>query len=68
MGASIDDPDNDDLPDGARTRNASCWGNVRYDINEAVQIGLELSSWDTEYKNRDDGDSVRIQTSFLYRF
>ena len=68
VGASIDDPKNSDLPDGARIQNVSCWGNVRYAINEAVEVGVELSYWDTEYKNADDGDNVRAQTSFIYKF
>ncbi len=37
-------------------------------INEAVEVGVELSYWDTEYKNASDGDNVRAQTSFIYRF
>jgi len=68
VGASVDDPKNSDLPDGARIQNVSCWGNVRYAINEAVEVGVELSYWDTEYKNADDGDNVRAQTSFIYKF
>jgi len=68
VGASVDDPKNGDLPDGARTGNMSYWGNVKYSLNEAVLIGLELSYWDTEYKRADDGDSVRVQTSFIYQF
>jgi hypothetical protein len=68
LGAGIDDPDDEDLSDGGRTRNTSVWGNVLYDLNEAVQIGLEVSRWDTEYKNLEDGDAWRFQTSFIYRF
>jgi len=68
LGASIDDPENGDLPDGARTRNMACWGNLRYSVNEAVWVGLELSYWDTEYKRVHDGDSMRVQTSFVYEF
>jgi len=68
VGVSMDDPQDSDLPDDARTQNVSCWGNVRYSINEAVQAGFELSYWDTEYKKARDGDSVRAQTSFIYTF
>ena len=68
VGGSIDDPDDNDLNDGDRSQNLSYWGNVLYDLNEAVQLGLELSYWDTEYKNQEDGDSVRIQSSLTYKF
>jgi len=68
FGASIDDPKNSDLPDGARIQNVAYWGNVKYAINEAVEVGFELSYWDTEYKNDGDGDNVRAQTSFIYTF
>lgn len=68
LGAGLDDPDNGDLSDGDRTRNCAVWGNVIYDVNEAVQAGIELSRWDTDYKNLEDGDSVRVQTSLIYRF
>ena len=68
VGASIDDPDNGDLNDGDRSQNYAVWGNAIYSITEAVKVGLELSYWDTEYKNADDGDDVRVQTSFIYNF
>ena len=68
VGGSIDDPDDGDLSDGSRSQNYAIWGNAIYSINEAVQVGLELSYWDTEYKNADDGEAVRVQTSFIYNF
>ena len=68
LGGSIDDPEDDDLPNGSRSQNVSYWGNVIYDINEAVQLGLELSYWDTEYKNMEDGENFRVQSSLTYKF
>lgn len=68
LGAGLDDPDNSDLNDGDRSRNCVVWGNVIYDVNEAVQAGIELSRWETDYKNLEDGDSLRVQTSLIYRF
>ncbi|MFH1739992.1 MAG: DcaP family trimeric outer membrane transporter [bacterium] len=68
FGASIDNPEDDDLPAGARARNAAIFGNALYNLNEAVEWGLELSYWDTEYKTLEDGDSMRIQTSLSYKF
>jgi hypothetical protein len=68
LGGSIDDPDDEDLSTGDRAQNISYWGSVLYDVNEAVQLGFELSYWDTEYEKADDADAVRVQTSLSYRF
>ncbi len=68
LGGGIDNPEEDDLNDGNRTKNASIFGNVTYDINESVQMGLELSQWETDYKNQENGDSFRVQSSLIYNF
>lgn len=68
LGGSIDDPDDGDLPDGARSQNYSIWGNTLFDINPAVQLGLEVSYWNTSYKGDDEADSIRVQSSLTYKF
>ncbi|MEW6236058.1 MAG: hypothetical protein AB1656_11775 [Candidatus Omnitrophota bacterium] len=68
VGASIDDPEEDDLNAGGRSQNYSIFGNAFYEINEAILLGLELSYWDTDYQDREDEDSVRVQTTLIYRF
>ncbi len=71
LGLSIDDVDNDDLngiSGDKRTYNRSIFGNVIYSLNTNTMIGFELSHWHTEYKNASDGDSLRAQTSFIYKF
>lgn len=68
VGASLDNPRKRDLNPGDRSRNTSVFGNVMYDINPAVQLGLELSYWETEYKDNSDGDDIRLQTSLTYKF
>lgn len=68
LGGAIDDPNDDDLNAGDRTLNEVYFGNALFDVNAAVQIGLELSKWHTSYKGRSPGDSLRFQTSFIYRF
>jgi hypothetical protein len=68
-GFSIDDPDDSDIPnDDGRTWNGTCWLTPTWDLNEALRVGLEVSYWKTEYKRIADGDAVRIQNSFIYRF
>ena len=70
-GLSIDDVDNDDLngiTGDKRTYNRSIFANVIYSLTTNTMIGFELSHWRTEYKNADDGDSLRAQASFIYKF
>jgi hypothetical protein len=68
LGASIDDPDNGDLASGSRSRNSAIWVNAIFDVNAAVQAGIEISRWETDYIDLDDGDAYRIETSLIYRF
>jgi hypothetical protein len=68
VGYTADDPVNRDLGAGDRLRNRTLFGNVFYDINDAVQLGLELADWQTLYKDKSDGDAIRVQTALYYRF
>jgi hypothetical protein len=71
VGVSADDADNDDLEGMSgdkREYNRSIFGNVLYDVDKNAQIGFELSQWHTEYQGADDADSLRAQTSFIYKF
>jgi len=70
IGASIDDVDNSDLAGmtGGRESNRSIFGNVIYSINKSTQVGFELSQWHTEYQDERDADSIRAQTSLIYKF
>jgi len=52
----------------ARTRNSAIFGNTIYKINPNTSVGLEISRWRTEYKDEKAGDSLRVQTSFIYQF
>lgn len=68
LGLSEDDPDDARFPTGARTRNGLRWVNALYDLNEAVQLGVEYMLLRTDYKNALDGDVNRLQTSCIYKF
>ncbi len=54
--------------DGTRTSNACVFGNVIYEFNKNASVGFELSNWHTEYKGAGDGNDIRAQTSFIYKF
>ena len=68
VGYGIDDPDDDDLASGARTKNEAIFGNVIYAVNKNTDVGLEIQNRKTEYKDIADGDDLRIQAMFNYKF
>ncbi len=67
-GFSMEDVDRDDLSDGGKSLNSSIFGNAIYSINKNTEVGLEISRWRTDYKNSADGDDLRVQSSFIYKF
>ena len=56
------------MTDGIRTANSAIFGNAIYKINSNAFVGFELSSWNTQYKAMENGNSIRAQTSFIYKF
>jgi hypothetical protein len=68
VGVGVDDVDRDDVASGARVQNSSVFGNFIYSINSNTQVGLELSQWETDYKDSLDSDSTRAQLSLIYKF
>lgn len=68
VGGGIDAPKVDQLPSGARQQNVSIFINTFQKIHEAVKVGMELSYWQTMYKDAADGDAVRAQVTFMHDF
>jgi len=68
VGAGVEAVNGSDIRAGDRKLNNSVFGNVIYQVNSHAAIGLEISRWLTRYKNMAKGDSLRIQTSFIYKF
>jgi hypothetical protein len=68
VGASMDDPTDDDIVDGGRISNRLAYVNTFYDITGQVKTGFEISQISTEYKNAEDGEALRFQTAFIYSF
>lgn len=68
IGSSIDDPDDKALEVGDRAQNVSIFGNILYALNQFVNTGLEVSYWDTKYKELEDKNSFRVQWSLIYKF
>jgi len=68
VGSCVDDPENNDLAAAGRTLNRSVFGNAIYSLNKNTTVGFELSHWRTEYDGHGDADSIRAQTSLIYKF
>ncbi|MBE0535228.1 MAG: hypothetical protein IH624_06115 [Phycisphaerae bacterium] len=71
VGVSIEDVDNDDLVGivgDKREYNRAVFGNVIYSINKSTDVGFELSHWRTDYQDQRDAESLRAQTSLIYKF
>ncbi|MBD3168371.1 MAG: hypothetical protein GF307_02735 [candidate division Zixibacteria bacterium] len=71
-GFGYDDPKNEDLGIGARSRNLCGYGNVQYFIVPQASVGLELSYWQTQYQGSGststDVNNLRVQSSFMLTF
>jgi hypothetical protein len=59
-GATIDTARPSDLVDGARERNQTFYGVLRYKPLDAVQLGVEYVHWRTRYKAAPDGIANRV--------
>ncbi len=74
FGASVDDPDDDDLTGStdssrdARTKNTLFFGNALYSLNAQVQLALEFSWLRTTYKVLEPGEGWRQQFAVTYKF
>ncbi|MCK5125303.1 MAG: hypothetical protein KAR42_03515 [candidate division Zixibacteria bacterium] len=67
-GAGVDKVKNEDIGSGARSQNRCVFGNVKYAIVSYVTLGLEVSSWETQYKDGEAASNLRVQTSFILNF
>jgi len=67
-GAGVDDPDDDALAAGGRSRNRSAWIVAARAVRPDLEVALELSYWRTDYLALESGDSWRLQTALTYGF
>ncbi len=74
FGASVDDPDDDDLSGSTdpnrdpRAKNTLIFGNALYSLNAQVQLALELAWLRTTYKVLAAGEGWRQQLAVTYKF
>lgn len=70
LGYGIDDPLDADVAASQRVRNQMFFGNIIYDVSKNLQLGLEVSQWQTAYSNPVLGDNSawvvhsRVQLKF----
>jgi len=67
-GFGFDDPDDADLSSNNRARNQSIFGNISVTPIKPFTVGLEISQWETEYKDAETAKNLRAQTSFILKF
>lgn len=67
-GYGLDDPDDGDLAKGARALNSRLYGNAIYALTPATSVGVEVSQIETEYKEQDSADALRVAFSGTLRF
>lgn len=68
FGYSLDDPDDNTLGIGSRSKNTSFFGNVQVNLSGSVRVGLEISHWATDYLDLDRQKTTRFQNSWILFF
>ncbi len=68
LGGGMDDPDDDDLTAGMRSKNDWVFGNVAYTVQKALTFMLESAYLKTSYLQGEAGDNLRFQFVTYYKF
>lgn len=68
VGYSIDDPLDQDVPNGGRTYNDLIFANVIWDVTPTLLMGFETTIWQTLYKDQSPGESTRFEFVVKYGF
>ncbi len=68
VGYAIDDPDDDDLSAGNRSKNEQVLANAFYKVTAAVTAMAEYTHMVTDYKDQDDAVNDRVQVAMKYAF
>jgi hypothetical protein len=68
FGYGLDDPDDDNLLSGNRSKNTSIFGNFTVALSPSLKIGLEISNWQTDYLNREQQKTLRFHHCWILTF
>ena len=67
-GATMEQPDEEAVPNGGRTRNGAYYAVGRYRPWKPFQVAVEYLYWKTTYKGLNDGIANRLDIHFTYNF
>jgi len=67
-GVGLVDPVDNDLDDAMMSMNHYYYGNAWYYFSKYLMTGIEISYYETKYKNSDDGDNLRVQNAWMLKF
>jgi len=67
-GYGRDDPDDDDLALGGRSRNAAWFAVLEWRMNPHLRAGLEVSAWKTGYRDQASEKTLRLQHAWILTF
>lgn len=68
VGATTDDPENEDLNSGNPSRNLVGYVGTVVDWDSGVRTGFDTLYWETEYQGGASGNMVRFNLYFQYNF
>lgn len=69
FGYSIDNPRDSDLTAGLASRNEFVFGNIFWDVTRSIEVGFEVSHWETAYMAPlQDNDSMVYHTRVRIKF
>jgi hypothetical protein len=68
LGYGIDDPEDDDLNKGNRSKNEMVFASAFFSLTPSATLAVEYSHMITSYKEQDDATNDRIQGSAIYKF
>lgn len=68
FGYSIDDPRDNEIVAGGRTKNDFYFGNLVLDVTKQLIVGFEVSSWKTDYNGKTPGEAVVCEFRGMYNF
>ena len=66
-GYGYDDVKDEDIATG-RSQNSCVFGNLTYALVSNVTVGVEVSRWETDYRDGESASSMRGQSSFMLNF
>jgi X-X-X-Leu-X-X-Gly heptad repeat protein len=69
FGYSIDNPRDSDLTAGLTSRNEFVFGNIFWDVTRSIEVGFEVSHWETAYiAPLQNNDSMIYHTRVAIKF